>query len=142
MGNQLLSQRSAEKLDDPMAFIMKHHQDITFVKLLSKMYFDYILSGENQLFYTILGTLESEGPVVVKTYLKKVVKSGQAPENLAKYKQILGEMQENLRLFRNPNVMPYQWILLEGVRNKLSLKINRLQHFCLGNIFLLIYGKG
>ncbi len=36
MGNQLLSENHVGKLNDPMAFIMKHHQNITFVKLIRK----------------------------------------------------------------------------------------------------------
>ena len=72
--------------------------------------------GDNKLFHTILGTLESEGPIVVKTYLRKLAKSKQDAEKLEEYKRKLGAVKDTFTILRHPNIMPYQWLLLETVK--------------------------
>ena len=107
MGNELLSRNASGKLKDPMAFFMKYFPWINFVKLLS------ILSppdpiGNNKLFKTVLGTIDNEGPVVVKTYLAKIKDKSELSDRLESYKATLEKMKKTFQLNTHPNLMPYQ----------------------------------
>ncbi len=112
MGNELLSQRVSGKRKDPMTFFMKYYHRINFVKLL-RSFVSLILIGDNKLFKTVLGTIEKEGPVVVKTYMNKISEISA----LAKYRETLEEMQRKLTLPKHPNVMPYQCLIQDQVHS-------------------------
>ena len=63
--------------------------------------------------------------MVVKTYLRKHAKSGEAAEKLGEYQKILERIKEKLRLFSHPNVLPNQRLLLEAVFSGLRHPIER-----------------
>lgn len=57
--------------------------------------------------------MESEGPLVVKTYIRKLAKGGESAEMLEGYKKTLQRLQEKLCFPKHANVMPTQGLLLE-----------------------------
>ncbi len=63
----------------------------------------------------MLGTIENEGPVVVKTHLAKLAKGGGVAEELSRYRNELEEIKHTFDLLRHPNVMPYQGLILDNV---------------------------
>jgi len=67
---------------------------------------------------TIFGTIENEGPVVVKTHLAKMskdVKAGKMSDEMRKYGDILLDIKNTFNLFKHPNVMPYQMLIRDSV---------------------------
>ncbi len=53
--------------------------------------------------------------MVVKTYMRKLAKSGEAAGKLTEYQKILQQIKDTFRVLKHPNVMPTQGLLLEAV---------------------------
>ena len=58
--------------------------------------------------------MENEGPVVVKTYLRKFVKNGESQDMLEEYKKILQGIKDKFSFPKHANVMPCQSLSLES----------------------------
>ena len=63
-----------------------------------------------------MGTIEDEGPVIVKVYLSKENnRSEELAKELESYKKTFENMREVLDIHSHPNVMPYQGLILDYV---------------------------
>lgn len=104
--------KAKNKFADLSTFFIKYHRDITYVKILRTLFSATV--GDNKLFKTVLGTMESEGPLVIKVYMigkgnKELV------DDFGKYKDELENIQTVFNLTTHPNVMPYQSLILDNV---------------------------
>lgn len=122
MGNKLLVSKVKAKFADLSTFFIKYYRDIAYVKLLRILLLSSV--GNNKLFKTVLGTMENEGPVVVKVYLIDR-KNKDIIDDLRVYKIELERTQAIFNLTTHPNVMPYQSLILDNV--KFYMK-NRMLH--------------
>ena len=117
MGNKLLVQKQDGRFNDPATFFIKYYNEITFIKTLR---IKCITLGDNKLFKTVLGSIENNGPVVVKTYLVLISNFNKTMiDELNKYQKRLEHLKKTLDLLHYPNVMPYQ-----------SLKLDKVFFFC------------
>eukprot|EP00826_Nyctotherus_ovalis_P021426 TRINITY_DN16912_c0_g1_i1.p1 TRINITY_DN16912_c0_g1~~TRINITY_DN16912_c0_g1_i1.p1 ORF type:complete len:114 (-),score=23.17 TRINITY_DN16912_c0_g1_i1:412-753(-) len=112
MGNKLLVSKAKDKFADLSTFFIKYYRDITYVKVLRMFFVANV--GNNKLFKTVLGTMESEGPLVIKVYMMNK-ENKELAEDFKKYKDELKRIQMTFNLITHPNVMPYQSLILDNV---------------------------
>lgn len=111
-------------------FLLKHLPQLNFKLTLSNITLTYSLD-DTLLFYTILTTLEDEGPLVCKLHFSKI-----DDEQFKHYEGEINKIRAAFDLYKHPNVLVYDKIFnpqkkaLLGVRqfvcHNLKEKLHRI----------------